>query len=136
MINKEIEEYFIKNFIIKEKRQRILFELSSKSKRPIAISKLIQCIDTKTIVFNEKKVDDEILLGAIKKTFDIRRECYIIGDRTEHDGTFMRFVDAFRWAMEDSVACILICGEGTVFMKEETSFGSPAKMILKKIEKA
>ncbi|MDE6442264.1 MAG: hypothetical protein K2L12_05900 [Clostridia bacterium] len=134
-MNREIEEKFINNFIVKDKRERIRFELSSAKKRETVIQRIYNLLDRKFAVLEDPKVSDEELKSVLKKYFNPNKECYIISE-SDDDGRVMPFKQAFENMIDFEVNYLIICDENTVLMSEEyTTFGSPNRIILHKNSK-
>lgn len=128
-INKDIEEKFVKKFIISEKQDRIIHELFSGKKRYNGIQKLMSYVNEQNIIFCTNKISEDEILIEISKLADLKLPCYIIQDRSNYDGKILNFDEAFRIIMDDCVDGIIICGD-IVFMKEEVHFGAPSKWLL------
>ena len=130
-MDKNIETNFVKKFISADAQSRIIYELNSKSKRKDAIQKLFDKINEKNIIFCDAKISEDEILKKISKIYNISSDCYIIGD-SSIDGKVMNFKSAFRYVMDNASINIIICGNETVFIKEELSFGSSSKCLLYK----
>lgn len=130
-MNKEIEEIFVKNFIMKDKQERVLYELGSVKKRGHIIQQLISFLDSKYEVFCDKKVSDEIMLSAVQKYFDTNRLCYVIGDCVD-DGKRLKFTDAFNRMMSDGGQYFILCDDGKTVVIKEEAYSSACKIILHK----
>lgn len=128
-MDKEVEERFVKKFIKKENRERTLYELNSVKKRKQVIHRLINLLDKKYAVLYESKISDEEVFLIVKKYYNLNKDCYVIADSTD-DGTVIPFKEAFLHMSELGADYLIICGDNTVVMKEEISFGTPAKIIL------
>lgn len=117
-MDKVIEENFVKRFIVRSKRDRVLYELHSPNKRSHIIQKISEFMNDNFIVFCEKKVSTEKLLSEIKRYTEINNMCYVIGDCSD-DGHNLRFIDAFNNMMDSGREYIIICENNTVIIKEE-----------------
>lgn len=130
--NKEIEEKFVKNFIVKDKRERILFELNSTKKRELAIQRIYNLLDKRFAVLEDSEASNEKLITTLKKYFNTNSECYVISE-TADDGKVLPFRQAFENMIKYEVNYLIICNDNTVLMAEEyNTFGSPCKIILHK----
>ncbi len=85
-MNKETEENFVNNYIIKNKRDRLLFELCGK-KRKNCIGRFSHCADTLLIEAKVKLKGQYISedLRQIVATTD-NHKCYVISYSEELDG--------------------------------------------------
>jgi 5S rRNA maturation endonuclease (ribonuclease M5) len=127
-MEKSIEEKFVKAFIERGKRDRVLFELNSK-KREQAVLRLSAYIDQRYIVFASNKItDEEIELQLLKKT-KAKDSVYILSDDS-YDGQKLEFSKAFDNALHSCGTYIIVINENNVFMKDEVEIGSPKKYFL------
>ena len=133
-MDKAIEEKFVKNFIMKEKRERILYELFSPEKREQVIHRLYQALDKKYKILEDDKIRDEELFSFVKRLYDVNKNCYVIADSVD-DGTLLPFKVAFEHMVADCADYAILCGENTVIMKEEFYSGSAFKIVLHKKDK-
>lgn len=131
-MDKEIEEKFVKNFIIKDKRERISYELSSLKKRATAIQKIFSMIDEKFAIWKNANVSYDDIISIAKNYFNIRKNCYVISE-TSDDGKLMPFQQAVENMLRYEVNYAIICDENTVLVSEEyNTFCSPNIMLLHK----
>lgn len=127
-----IEEKFVKNFIIKDKRERILHELSTTKKRALAIQRLYGLLDVKYAVWENTEIGEEEIISVIKKYFNVDKKCYIIADGSD-DGKTISFKVALKNMLEYEINYVIICDENTIIAGEEfNTYNSPSKMILHK----
>ena len=118
------EKHFVKKFIIPEKQERILFELTSKKKRRQCIVNIGQFFNDRYLVYENKKYTEEELSTIVSKFFNIEEECYVIGDSLM-DGKFFKFKEALHEALQDCGINCLLCGTNVVLIKEEASIYGP-----------
>lgn len=132
-MDRSIEEKFVKNFVIKDKRERILYELNSLKKRREGIRRICFCVyDNKYIVFQDSKLSDEELFAEVKKFIDVNKVCYVIADSSD-DGKFMPFKEAFANMCDFEMSYIIICNENVVLMGAEYEVPCPpCRFILRK----
>lgn len=130
IMNQTIEEKFTKAFIVKDKRKRILYELSSAKKRSAAIWRIYDLLDKNFVVFQSQKYDEKKLLAEIKK-YTKSDDCYIIAG-SELDGKTLSLEEAVYKVLYGGAVCVLICDEKTVVAAEEYEYGAPNKAILHK----
>ena len=131
-MNKEIEEKFVNNFLVKDKRERIIHELGSAKKRESALQRIYSLLDRKYAVLESNNVSDEELISVLKKYFNTNHECYIISE-TDDDCKVIPFQQALENMNRYEVNYLIICNDNTALMSEEyTTYGSPYKIILHK----
>lgn len=128
-MNKEIESNFVKNFVIKDKKERIQYELFSNKKRDQAIQRLYSSLDKKYKIIEDDKIKDDEFLFLIKKYLKPNELCYIIADSND-DGHILSFDNAFDHMINDCVAYAILCGNDIVIMKDEFFSGSAHKIFL------
>ena len=132
-MDKSIEEKFVNNFVVKDKRERILHELNSKKKREIAMRRIIPLLDKRFVVFEGQNADDNVLLAELKKYTKIPKTCYNISDSSD-DGNILPLEIAIKNMLEYEMSYVIICDENTVVASEEyeAPFGAPWRGILHK----
>ena len=131
-MNKEIEEQFVKNFIVKDKCERMIYELASAKKRESALQRMYSLLDRKFAVLENNNISDEELVSVLKKYFNTNNECYIISE-TDDDGKVIPFKQALENMNRYEVNYLIICNDNTALMSEEyTTYGAPYKIILHK----
>lgn len=128
-MNKEIEEKFVKNFIFKDNRERINFELSSLKKRAMAIQKIYNLIDKKFAVWENANVSYDDVISIIKTYFNISKNCYVISE-TSDDGKIMPFPQAIENMLRYEVNYVIICDDNTVLVSEEYNTFNPPNIII------
>ena len=114
-----IEEKFINNFIVKAKRKRLLYELTSSKKRADVIQKIPSALDDKYLFFSGKI--------AIEKLNDIflmqhQTDSYVISDDCD-DGKIIDNKQAIKGIIETSGLYITFC-DNLVVLKEEYVAGA------------
>ena len=131
-MNTIIEEKFVNTFVIKDKRKRILYELSSTKKRAVALQCLYNVLDKKLIVFESLNMSDNEVINEAKNFFEFNKECYIISETTD-DGNMLPFEKALKNMLSYEVNYVIIYDEKTVMVaKEYDTYGMPPKRILQK----
>ena len=131
-MNTIIEEKFVNTFVIKDKRKRILYELSSTKKRAVALQRLYNVLDKKLIVFESLNMSDNEVINEAKNFFEFNKECYIISETTD-DGNMLPFEKALKNMLSYEVNYVIIYDEKTVMVaKEYDTYGMPTKRILQK----
>ena len=129
-MDKQIEEKFVQTFVVKDKRERVLFELNSAKKRALATRRLYPLLDKRFAVFEGQNIDESELLAEIKKYSKINRTCYNISD-SQDDGKVLPLEVAIKNMLEYEMTYVIICDENTVVASEEYEIcGTPSKIIL------
>lgn len=132
-MNKEIEEMLVHTFVLKEKRDRALYMLSSNKRW-----NLIHNMENVSNWFNKKylvKILEPIssyntVLGIIKKGGGSNRCYVIIPDNPLIDGTEMPLETALKYVVGLGPA-IISCDHGKLaYFECEQSFGAPNRYIL------
>lgn len=119
-MDKLFEESFVKNFIIKDKRERLLYELNNPKKRDNAIQRIPNLLEKKYEIPVNSKNSDEILIIA-NQYVKSNTECYIISD-TVLDGAKVPFKEAFEHMLNSYMVCVVISAD-TVLLKDEYVIG-------------
>lgn len=131
-MDKSIEEKFVNTFVIKEKRERILYELTSTKKRALATNRLYALLDKHFIVYEGKEIDERALIAEFKKYSKMPQTCYNISE-SQDDGKFLPFEVAVKNMLKYEMTYVIICDEKTAIASEEYEIcGTPAKVILHK----
>ena len=123
-------EYFIKNFIKKEKRERVLHEFAKKPRMAEwrFHHGVQEILDERFVVLSGEKLSEEDVLAELKKhTKD--KEAYIL--YTEVNGQTRPLKEAVLICFNWPGGSVLIT-DGAIFCKEEQCFGAPDKWILAK----
>ena len=127
-MDKNIEELFVKKFIVKDKRERILYELSSEKKRKDRTYRIYGDLDKRYLVYtgqlSEKDFPDEV-----KKSVGRKTDCYVIADGVD-DGTTLPFGKAFDNLVQSAGAYFIFCAPNVVIAKDEVDYGAPSQCIL------
>ena len=122
-------EYFVKNFIIKDKRERILHEFAKKPH--VAAWRICHGLyglfDERLVVLSGKKLTEAEVLSEIKKhTKD--KDAFIL---TAFDEQIKPLDEAVQICFDDPSGSVLIT-EGAVLWKTELDYGAPEKFVLAK----
>lgn len=129
-MDKQREEQFVANFIVKNKRQRVLYELQKKDKRGWVIGTLSSWFISETVFRADVKLrEDDVkrILTQLTK----ERNGYVIADDTI-DAKTLPIDEAVEAMFYNCGASLLVCGENVAFYKDEATFGAPEKLILYK----
>jgi len=86
IVNKQIEEAFVKNYIVSHKRERLLFELHGK-KRQEGIGRFCHCADT-LLIPSTVKAHGKYITQQLQQQIAISKcsKCYVISIFEELDG--------------------------------------------------
>ena len=125
-MNKKIEIEIIKKFVVKNKQERIIWELSSEKRRQNVIwhfdhpSFFKKDILYPTTYMDSKKME--------KKLYEMSgsKECYYIGET--YIGN-MHLKQAGEEAWEGGI-CIIYCGKGIGYYQGEQEYGAPPRFRL------
>ena len=128
-MDKSIEEKFVKKFILKDKRERTIFELGSRKKRIQTILRLVNYADERYAILCDSKIKDADLLKRITDFYNINSDCYVIAEHSD-DGKKLPFKTAFENMCDGCGVYVIICNENLVVMKDEVVYGAPVKMLL------
>ncbi len=131
IMNYEIEKEFVNNFIIKNRRERLLFELKSAKKRKNAIGRFchtsLQYLDDSKILIKGKTVTEQEIKNIVKKNID--KEWYLISWDENFDGETYEIEKALDIIINMGMASIMICGDYAIVIEEQEN-GAPNKYIL------
>lgn len=126
-----IEYDFVRKFIKKEKQDRLFYELGSKNKRVVAVSKFAhnanEYIKPNLIVLSGKHIFIEDIKKIVLKLSPENTLCHLIG--TALDGSAIEFLKGLEYCFNEFQSSILKMGN-YVFIKEETEMGTPMKYLL------
>ena len=129
-MNKEAEEYFVRNFIVKEKRERLLFELSGKKRRD-GIGRFCHSAEDLLIAdrigFSGKLPRSEIE-SLLTRYGDINR-CFIISYDKAADGKCCGLEEALDLVLGGGMAAVIISGSAA-FIETEQCCGTPERYIV------
>lgn len=125
-MNKETESEIIKKFIVKNKQERIIWELQNVKKR----KKVFWHFDhpdifKKEILYPSTYKDAENLEKLLYEMSGTR-ECYVIGEC--YIGT-MQLRQACEEAWQGGI-CIIYCGNGIGYYQGEQEYGAPPRFLL------
>ena len=127
-----IEKRFIDNFIKKNKRERVLYELSNPRKRKDAIGRFchntLEIIDEKKLIYSGKTITLEELKKYINDSSK-GEMCYVISWDEEFDGKCVEPGAALEHMTSSGMAVVIIF-TGLIIIKEEQEVGAPTKYVL------
>ena len=124
---------FINNFIQKNKRERVYFEMTNSKRRKLFVNRLNHSWDNIFEMKHLKQVDKENDSPEyVKKLLNIKGNdlCYVISNNIEYDDKFFAFDEIFIDIYWEGWASVIInIAADIVFLKTEQESGSPAKFI-------
>ena len=128
-----VEEEFVRAFVIKERRERTLFELLHKKKREKFFSKLCHnfydILDERFMEVVQVSAFDEALL--LLKSHGAQSHCYVMSFG-ELDEQKLLLSDALRETVGMGMPSIVICIPGRLaYFEAEQVFGPPPRFLLK-----
>ena len=128
----EIEKSFIEKYILKDKQDRLIFELSGK-KRQTGIGRF--CHNTEAIIQSDRIVScgnklffNEIL--TVAKQYNVSGLCYIIAYNEDLDRKTCTLNNALNLVLGNGMPAIIICNN-LVLIETEQCFGTPMRYILR-----
>lgn len=134
-MNEKIEEYFVNQYIKKQYRERLLLELKDEKgampKRSYKAFKKFshtasEYVMADKIAICSEKITKEDVIDFIKNNVNKPIAYYM----DELGGREMPIFDCIEKAFDQYGAVIIVCDKNFAFIKEETSIGSPKKLIL------
>lgn len=130
-MNNEIEKKFIQQFIIKNKQDRLLFELSSK-KRQNGIGRFCHSADDYLIkdkikLSGNKLYYDEIVKAAEK--YSSSKQWYIIAYDPMLDKKLCKLSDALDLVLGNGMAAIIVA-DNMAIVETEQCMGTPMRYVL------
>lgn len=131
-MNNEYEINFVNKFIVKNKRERILYELSSNKKRKNVIGRFchdsLVYIDESKIVYKGNTISNSELESlVINYTFD--KMCYVIAWNSDIDGRFLEREYAINEVIGNGMASIIVF-ENVIIIESEQEQGAATKYVL------
>lgn len=120
-MNKNIEEVFVKTFIDKNKRNRVMYELFNSNKRGECIRRLpsnLSHVCKQIAIKNDEDIYKAILINKVMSPI------YIISDDERIDGKFEQPEKALNHALIGGSTYILLF-DHAIFIKEEIGYSSP-----------
>lgn len=129
----DYDHFFIQRFIIKNKRERLQYELSSKKRRQNAISRFdhgtMKYIEERKLIYSGRDISWENLKRMIFKNTN-ERKCYIISFYQEIDQTMINIENLFDYVIGLGRASIMIFTNMALIEAEQIQ-GSAMKYVLK-----
>ena len=130
-MNIDKEKLFVNRYIIKKRRERILYELSKPSKRIDALSRFCHnydmYVDERKIVYSGKEVSDDELKKIIKK-YSNETEGYMICWNERYDSKDMTLEFAINIMRDDDMCMIFMSGDICIISTEQIQ--GPKKIVV------
>ena len=120
---------FLAEFMLPEKRERIIFQLTSKKKRDNAFDKMTafqDCFNSKYIYLDISHYEDDDAIMAIEKA-TASKNCFSL-----ELNEILSIKNAYKRAVNSSMLDILIIDENTIVYIGEYEYGASEKHILGK----
>ncbi|MDJ1506285.1 hypothetical protein [Xanthocytophaga agilis] len=130
---------FIANFVLKERKERSLFELSTPKRRPSFIRRFNHTWENVVQIKYLHKIEKEFtypediqeLLG-----FKEKETCYVISHYEEVDNQILTFTESFDAIYGRGFASIIMnLSATTIYLETEQVQGPPDRFIGKRIDK-
>lgn len=133
-MNKEIEEVIVKTFFKKRIQQRILFELSSPTKRYDAFGRRNDFICTELMFEIPKPNSDPEEIEKLLKKQGAGNKCYVITSaESDIDGKELPLIKALEDLIWTGLPFIISCIPNQLaYYQGEQAYGSPQRYILKR----
>lgn len=117
------ESYFIKNFIVRSRQERLQYELKSMKKRQYGIGRFCH------------HAEDWLDMSKICKTEDFTAltenpKCYVIAYQPELDKLQCSLKHALKLVLGNSMAAVIV-GDGFAVVETEQMQGIPVRYFLK-----
>lgn len=132
-MNFDYEQFFIHYFIVKNKRERLQFELLNESKRERAISRFdhgaMKYLDERKIIYSGNDISWSDLKNLIEKNTD-EQSCYVISFYEEIDRTMIKVKDLFDRVIGLGCASIMVFTNMAIIETEQVQ-GPAMKYVLK-----
>lgn len=127
----EIEKAFVEQYVIKNKQERLIFELGGK-KRQHGIGRFCHNAEAmikadKIVMSGNKLFADEI--WSIAKQYNASGPCYIIAYNESLDGKQCKLKEALGRVLSNGMAAIIVCDNFAVIETEQCE-GTPMRYIL------
>ena len=131
MIDHKAEEYFINTFIIKNRRERLLYELSSPDKRYDGLSRFCHnardLLEPSRIIMKGENIDRDHAFYEFSRDHD--ELCYVISPDLYEDGEYLLLDDALDIATI-GLDAIIIIGSTFAVVFDEPMKGGRDKFLL------
>lgn len=130
-MNYEIEKKFVDDFILKNKRERLFYELKNSKKRKHAIGRFchtsLQYLDKTKIIVKSQMITLQVIQEFIPGSDKIK--WYLISWDKELDGKMYETGKAINIVMNSGMASIMVCGNYAIIREEQVN-GAPDIYIL------
>lgn len=130
-MNGEYENIFIEQFIVKERRERLRFELCGKKRRD-ALSRFCHNSEDlllmNRVVYSGNDISQKALIKLAEENCQSSK-CYIMAYNDDIDGIVCKFAEAVGMAVGNGMAAIII-SDGFAIVETEQCFGNAKKYVL------
>lgn len=130
IVEKQVEKNFVMTYIVKEKRERLLYELFNKKKRLSAIGRFchttMKYIDARKILYCGNKISQKELLELVHAD----DKCYIISWKSDIDGNWLNAEEALMKIIGYGMPSIAIFND-LVIIETEQELGAAQKYVLR-----
>lgn len=131
-MDRATEERFVRTFVSKQRRERLLLELVTPSRRQTGILRFCHSaapvIDFRTLVYRGKKLKREDMERLLLPHAE-RGMCYAISTNETIDGRFLPISEALDSLLGFGMPSILICAHAALIECEQEQ-GAAEKLIL------
>jgi len=135
-MDKQLEETFVRTFVLRIRRERALFELNSKKKRWKFLHRLAHTFDQ---VFDSRFLhaipppnsNPDRIHAALKKR-GAATDCYILIYGDERDGTTMKLDEALRQFMGRGPVVLICSPDKLAYFEAEPEAYPPPRFFLVK----
>ncbi len=136
-MDKQVEEIIVRTFFNKRVQDRILFELSSKTKRTMAIGRLshnyLDVLKNQYMTELYKPNSNFNDIAALLREEGAGNICYVISYNYNIDGIYLPLLTALEEAVGFGMPSLISCiPNKLLYLECEQVFGPPPRYILKK----
>ena len=134
----EIEQQFVKTFVISQIRNRVIYELTSSKKRRSFFSRLsykpILLLKAEFMIkVPQLRVEQEISeITSMLIARGAKNKCYVMSYIQEIDRTIFPLKEGVQACVNCSMETVLVCNEKLAFFQSEQVLGSPPRFLLHK----
>lgn len=128
VMNSEIEEKFVKDYVNSTYRDRLSFELKSANKRVLALMRF--CHNTEVLIKKQRVFAKLIKFNTTQLKAFLNESKYYVLSEKYLDGIFLN-VDEVLEYIADEYMPVIICGKSTALIKKEFEKGEVNFFLLK-----
>lgn len=130
-MDKVIEKIIIDSFVVKRKRERILYERSDDDKRRWSIHEIEINLDPKYMFEIKQKISCVRDVYDILAKYDNGSDCYVM-DLNDDSGRYMKLFNALENHVFLGPVLISIIHGKIAYFEGEQSYGAPFRYILRR----